>query len=51
MLYFTDSGPFGETSIEHCKGSLFAVDLDAKLLKPLAFQCLAYPSGICLSND
>jgi len=28
-LFFTDSGPFGETSLENCKGSVFIIDLDA----------------------
>ncbi|CAK87597.1 unnamed protein product (macronuclear) [Paramecium tetraurelia] len=51
LLFFTDSGPFGETSIENCKGSLFAIDMDAQIVKPLALQCLSYPSGICLSNN
>ncbi len=28
-LYFTDSGPMGETSIENNKGSVFMIDLVA----------------------
>jgi hypothetical protein len=28
-LFFTDSGPFGETSLENCKGSVYMIDLDA----------------------
>ena len=28
MLFFSDSGPFGETSIENSKGSLYAIDLE-----------------------
>lgn len=27
-LYFTDSGPWGETSIENAKGSVFMIDLE-----------------------
>jgi len=27
-LYFTDSGPFGETGIENPKGSVFKIDLE-----------------------
>ena len=26
-LFFTDSGPFGESSIENCKGSVYIVDI------------------------
>jgi len=27
-LFFTDSGPFGETSLENPKGSVFIIDLE-----------------------
>ena len=50
-LFFTDSGPFGETSIENPKGSVFIVDIEDSIIKPLALNCLAYPSGLCLSDD
>ena len=50
-LFFTDSGPFGETSIENPKGSVFMIDLDGQFIRPLALNCLAYPSGIALSLD
>jgi sugar lactone lactonase YvrE len=50
-LYFTDSGPLGETSISNPTGSIFAADLDLLVLKPIALKCLAYPSGIAISND
>jgi len=52
-LFFTDSGPFGETSIENPKGSVFMVDLDASDVKAigLALRCLAHPSGLALSHD
>jgi sugar lactone lactonase YvrE len=48
-IYFTDSGGFCETSIENPKGSVFLIDLDAKLLRPLSLHCLAYPTGLALS--
>lgn len=51
QLFFTDSGPFGETAIDNCKGSLFVVDLENSFVKPLALYCLSYPSGICFGND
>ena len=50
-LYFTDSGPVGETSISNPVGSVFAADLDLLVLKPIALKCLAYPSGIAVTKD
>jgi len=50
-LYFTDSGPWGETSIENPKGSVFVLDIPLGLVRPLALQCLAYPTGLVLSNN
>ena len=50
-LYFTDSGPFGETSIESPQGSVFAIDLGVSMLKPIIDAKLAHPSGIALSLD
>ena len=37
-LFFTDSGPFGETSLEKPKGSVFCVEVADQLLKPLALE-------------
>ena len=50
-LYFSDSGPLGETSLESPHGSIFAVDLPTNNLKAVIFNKLAYPSGLALSND
>ena len=50
-IFFTDSGPFGETTIDNSKGSVYVIDLEGQVIKPLAFNCLAYPSGLVLSND
>ena len=50
-LFFTDSGPFGETSIENPEGSVFWCDLEDRKVEPLALNCLAYPSGMALSGD
>lgn len=53
-LFFTDSGPFGETSIQNPRGSVFAITAEgsgAQLLQPLALDCLASPAGIALSSD
>lgn len=51
LLYFTDSGPLGETSLANPRGSVFVVNPTTQLLIPLALNCLAYPSGIALSPD
>ncbi|CAD7972129.1 unnamed protein product [Amoebophrya sp. A120] len=51
LLYFTDSGPLGETSVQNPKGSVFAINPATQLLIPLAYNCLAYPSGIALTAD
>lgn len=50
-LFFTDSGPFGQTSIESPVGSVFAVDLSVSMLKPIIDSRLANPAGIAMSND
>jgi hypothetical protein len=50
-LFFTDSGSMGETSMEKPKGSVFCVEVADQLLKPLALECLAHPSGVAVSAD
>jgi sugar lactone lactonase YvrE len=50
-LFFTDSGPLGETSIESPCGSVFAIDLGVSMLKPIIDGKLANPCGIALSTD
>lgn len=50
-LFFTDSGPLGETSIESPQGSIFAIDLSVSMLKPIIDGKLAHPSGLAMSND
>jgi len=51
VIYFTDSGPMGETSFANPKGSVFAIQGSTQLLIPLTLQSLAHPSGICLSPE
>jgi len=50
-MFFTDSGPLGETSIEKPHGSIFAIDLGVSMLKPVLFNALSHPTGIVVSND
>ena len=49
-LYFTDSGPWGETSIENPRGSVFVADIELGIVRPLALNCLAFPTGLVLAN-
>lgn len=49
-LYFTDSGPMGETSLENPRGSIYVADLDTMAVKPLAANCLAHPCGIARTS-
>ncbi|KAM3146263.1 hypothetical protein pb186bvf_001608 [Paramecium bursaria] len=48
MLFFSDSGPFGETSIENSKGSLYAIDLEQRIVKPLASSMLILSKWNCI---
>ena len=50
-LFFTDSGPFGETSLENPNGSVFAIDMGVNALKPIIHNKLCYPTGLAMSND
>jgi len=50
-LFFTDSGPLGESNLENPNGSIFAIDLSVSMLKPIVFGKLAHPCGVALSPD
>jgi aspartate beta-hydroxylase len=48
-LYFTDSGPFGETTFEKPHGSIFSIAQNpsgGQILRPLVLDSLAHPCGI-----
>lgn len=51
QMYFTDPGPFGETGLLSPKGSCFVVTSPAheRILRPLALEALAYPTGLAVS--
>lgn len=51
MLYFTDSGPFGETSMQNPRGSVYCISPSTQLLIPLVLNTLAHPCGVALSPD
>ena len=50
-LFFTDSGPLGESNIENPEGSIFAIDLGVSMLKPIIYGKLAHPCGVALSPN
>ena len=52
-IFFTDSGPLGETTLQNPTGSCFCItqSYGEQILKPLALNCLAHPSGIAMSAD
>lgn len=50
-LFFTDSGPLGETNLENPTGSVFAIDLGVSMLKPIIYGKLAHPSGLAMSPN
>ena len=50
-LFFTDSGPWAETNIQHPNGGVYLIEVEAGRITPLAYNCLAYPSGLCLSKE
>ena len=51
-IFFTDSGPFGETSIQRPMGSVYAIKRDqhGSRLVPLLHNCLAHPCAIAVSS-
>jgi gluconolactonase len=48
-LYFTDSGPEGDTGLHNPLGSVFV--MQQRMLRPIALRCLACPTGIALSPN
>jgi sugar lactone lactonase YvrE len=50
-LFFTDSGPLGESSLENPSGSLFVIDLHVSMLKPIIYGSLAHPAGLAMNAD
>lgn len=50
-IFFTDSGPFGESTVPNGKGSVFIIDMQQQSIRPLALRCLQSPSGLAFHND
>ncbi len=45
-IYFTDSGRFEHNQLYPNQGSVFMIDLETKVVKPLLSDCLSYPVDI-----
>jgi len=51
-MFFTDSGPLGESTLQAPCGSVYTISRDGQLLQPLALETLAHPCGLALApND
>lgn len=52
-IFFSDSGSFGETGLHNRTGSLFTISSSpsGQILKPIALETLAYPTGIAVTQD
>jgi sugar lactone lactonase YvrE len=53
-LFFTDSGPLGETTLEKPRGSVFCIAQSpsgGQVLRPLLMECLAHPWGIAVAPN
>ncbi len=51
ILFICDAGYFGSTNLNKSTGSVYYVDLENKIVKPLLINCLSYPSDICVDNE
>ena len=50
-LYFTDSGPMGETSLLNPRGSVYVADIEQGNIKHIILRALAHPAGIGVTGD
>lgn len=48
VIFFTDSGSFGETSLSNPTGSVFSISGKERVLQPLLYQCLGHPSDLAV---
>ena len=46
LIYFSDAGYFGTTSLNRPQGSLFIIELETRITKPILLDSLAYPADI-----
>lgn len=50
-LFVCDAGYFGSTSLNSPSGSLFLVELDSRICRPLLLNCLSAPSDIVFDDQ
>ncbi|KAF4708975.1 hypothetical protein FOZ63_004358 [Perkinsus olseni] len=50
FIFFTDSGPCGESGLSRPLGSVFAIDPTTGMLLPLAVRSLACPTGLAVTQ-
>jgi sugar lactone lactonase YvrE len=50
ILYMTDAGNFLESSLYPSHGSLFIIDLESKILRPILNSCLSFPADVVYDN-
>ena len=50
-LIVCDAGYFGTTNLNNANGSVYIIDLENKIVRPLLLNCLSYPSDICINNE
>lgn len=46
VLYITDGGNFMNASIYPSNGSLYIIDLDSNIMRPLLYNCLSFPADV-----
>jgi sugar lactone lactonase YvrE len=46
VIYFTDAGNFMNAAVYPTTGSLYMIDLDSKIMRPLLHSCLSHPSDV-----
>ena len=50
-LFVCDSGYFGSTSLNTPTGSVFLIDLDTKVCRPILINCLSNPADIIFDES
>jgi gluconolactonase len=50
-IFICDAGYFGTTSLNNPNGSLYLIELDSKICRPLLLNCLSYPADIIYDDN
>jgi len=50
-IYVCDSGPFGTTSLNKPSGSLYLIEIDSLVMRPLLHNCLSHPSDVIYDSN